>query len=106
MAQPVVRRVERYLRDGIREGTYPPGSRLPSIRDLTDLLGVSTTSVRTALANLVESGTIEVRHGAGSFVPESSDPLPALAARVDVLERRLEAHVRAGAAVGHSADAR
>lgn len=105
MAGSVAARVERYLRDAIREGTHPPGSRLPSIRDLATLLGVSTSSVRTALANLEASGVITTRPGSGSYVA-ALDTVAALAARVDVLEQRLTAHVAAAAPVGHSAGAR
>ena len=57
-----------------------PGQRLPSERELSQMLEVSRTGVRTALHRLAEAGYVEVRRGrhGGSFVrsdwgPSSAD---------------------------------
>lgn len=61
------------------EGIYPPGSRLPTERELADKLGVSRTSVREAVKQLTARGVLEVRRGVGTFVSENpgvtSNPL-------------------------------
>ena len=51
-------------------GVYVPGQRLPSERDLSEMLQVSRTGVREALHRLAEAGYVEVRRGrqGGSFV--------------------------------------
>ncbi len=51
-------------------GVYVPGQRLPTERELAEMLGVSRTGVREALHRLAEAGYIEVRRGrqGGSFV--------------------------------------
>jgi GntR family transcriptional repressor for pyruvate dehydrogenase complex len=51
-------------------GVYVPGQRLPSERELSEMLGVSRTGVREALHRLAEAGYVEVRRGrsGGSFV--------------------------------------
>ncbi|MEO3937607.1 GntR family transcriptional regulator [Dermatophilaceae bacterium Soc4.6] len=51
-------------------GVYVPGQRLPSERDLSQMLQVSRTGVREALHRLAEAGYIEGRRGrqGGSFV--------------------------------------
>lgn len=61
-------------------GVYVPGQRLPSERELSQMLEVSRTGVRTALHRLAEAGYVEVRRGrhGGSFVrsdwgPSSAD---------------------------------
>jgi len=46
----------RAIRDGIQRGETPPGSLLPSERQLQQIYGVSRTTVRRALAELVASG--------------------------------------------------
>src|SRR3954465_1218614 len=64
------------LRREIASGALPPGSRLPSERDLARALEVSRPSVREAIAALKNDGLVETRAGAGSFV--SADALALL----------------------------
>jgi len=59
--------VER-LRTLILTGAYPPGSRLPNERELSEKLAVNRGSVREALKRLEFLELIDVRHGQGSFV--------------------------------------
>lgn len=51
----------------IGDGRIPLGTRLPSERELTDVLGVSRTTVTRAYATLRRSGYAESRRGAGTF---------------------------------------
>ncbi len=53
------------LCDLIRRGEYPPGSFLPSERELAASLEVSRSSVREALIALEVLGLVDVRVGAG-----------------------------------------
>lgn len=46
----------------------PPGTRVPSERELTRELGVGRSTVREALNGLALLGVVEVRHGQGVFV--------------------------------------
>jgi len=52
----------------IQEGKLNPGDKLPSERQLIDMLGVSRSSVREALQGLMVMGLIEIRPGQGAFV--------------------------------------
>jgi GntR family transcriptional repressor for pyruvate dehydrogenase complex len=52
----------------IHQGTLKPGDRLPSERQLIDMLGVSRSSVREALQGLMVMGLVESHPGQGSFV--------------------------------------
>lgn len=54
----------------IEEGELPPGSRLPSQRDLAGLLGVGRSSVREAVNALVVMGYLTPIQGRGTFVSE------------------------------------
>ncbi|MFC5184716.1 GntR family transcriptional regulator [Actinomadura harenae] len=66
--RPAYLRIADTIRDQIRSGTYPPGSRLPTMRDLGDEFGVSEIVVRQAFALLRGEGLIESRRGAGTIV--------------------------------------
>jgi GntR family transcriptional repressor for pyruvate dehydrogenase complex len=53
----------------------PPGTRLPSERELTQQLGCGRSTVREALNGLAMIGVVEIRHGQGVFVSEPP-PVP------------------------------
>ncbi|MER5206068.1 substrate-binding domain-containing protein [Streptomyces sp. NPDC002825] len=55
------------LRRGILDGTWPPGSKLPTERALATETGLSVTTVRRAYEDLVALGLVERRQGAGTF---------------------------------------
>ncbi len=52
----------------ITSGELPPGSRLPSQRDLAQMLGVGRSSVREAINALVVMGYLEPQQGRGTFI--------------------------------------
>ena len=58
------------LHDEIGRGALATGDALPTEQSLCDQFGVSRITVRRALADLVEAGLIERRHGIGSFVTD------------------------------------
>lgn len=53
------------IRTAIALGRYRPGESLPPERAMADFLHVSRTTVREAIAVLVEEGLIEVKRGRG-----------------------------------------
>lgn len=61
------------LNDMIIEGRYNPGDKLPSEREMAEVLGVSRPSVREAITALAAMGILEVRPGEGTFVAHTSD---------------------------------
>ncbi|MFE5483228.1 GntR family transcriptional regulator [Streptomyces sp. NPDC056527] len=65
--RPVVVLYER-IADAIHDGTYPPGSTLPSEPKLAGELGVSRPALREALLLLQEDGLLSVRRGVGRTV--------------------------------------
>src|SRR6476620_9200253 len=60
--------VQQELRSAITNGTYRPGSQLPTEAELCEMLGVSRTVVREALRGLEDDGLVVRRHGVGTFV--------------------------------------
>ncbi|MFE3068262.1 GntR family transcriptional regulator [Streptomyces sp. NPDC059247] len=65
--RPVVALYER-IADAVHDGTYPPGSTLPSEPKLAAELGVSRPALREALLLLQEDGLLSVRRGVGRTV--------------------------------------
>ncbi|WP_027416967.1 FadR/GntR family transcriptional regulator [Aneurinibacillus terranovensis] len=60
--------VADYLKEQIISGVYPPGERLPSLRELGELLGVGQSTVREAISSLKTMGLVTLRQGEGTFV--------------------------------------
>lgn len=54
----------------IREGVYPPGSRIPTEAQLVESCDVSRITVRKAMEVLVEEGILTRRKRYGTFVSE------------------------------------
>jgi DNA-binding transcriptional MocR family regulator len=70
---PLYARVANSLARDIREGLYAPGDKLPSVRELTRRLGVSTSTVVEAFGQLLDRGFVASRPQVGFFVrPEIS----------------------------------
>jgi GntR family transcriptional regulator len=66
----IANQVDEILLERIREGVYAAGSRMPSESELSDELGVSRATVRTALAKLAANGFILRKQGDGTYVNE------------------------------------
>lgn len=66
--RPAYLRIAAELRDRIRDGGHPPGSRLPTIAALCQTHGVSEIVVRQAIAVLRGEGLVETRRGGGTVV--------------------------------------
>jgi GntR family transcriptional regulator/MocR family aminotransferase len=62
--QPMYEQLERILREAIRDGRLPAGSRLPSSRNLAAELGLSRGVITTAYEQLAAEGYLESRQGA------------------------------------------
>jgi len=62
--------------ENIKKGIYPPGSRLPSIRETAEQYGCNKITAQKAFERLKAEGLIENHVGRGSFVtyPRHSDP--------------------------------
>lgn len=71
---PLHVQVARQIARAIRGGA-PSGSRLPSTRVLARLLGVSRNTVLSAYDELVASGLVRGRRGAGMMVAARSQGL-------------------------------
>jgi GntR family transcriptional regulator, transcriptional repressor for pyruvate dehydrogenase complex len=63
--EDVARQIERLILKKLK-----PGDKLPSERELSEMLGVSRSSIRDAIRSLELIGMVEPRQGAGTIVKE------------------------------------
>jgi GntR family transcriptional regulator len=71
---PKYAQIVAVIRRRIADGTYPPGSLLPSEAKLVKEFGVSRPTVVRALETLKLRGEIEREHGRGSYVKATPGP--------------------------------
>jgi len=64
---PAYRGLREALQELIGDGRIPLGTRLPSERAVSDVLGVSRNTVTRAYADLVAAGFATARQGAGTY---------------------------------------
>lgn len=75
-AKPLFDQLRTQLIDGIRNGRLPPGTRLPTVRELAGDLGLAVNTVARAYRELETAGIVETRGRFGSFVARA-DPADA-----------------------------
>ncbi len=76
---PLYQQVYEQIRGRILQGQFPPGTRLPSSRDLAQAYGLGRVTVTTAYQQLLAEGYVVSHTGAGTYVAEDL-PLPEAAA--------------------------
>ncbi|WP_100751923.1 fatty acid metabolism transcriptional regulator FadR [Vibrio salilacus] len=54
---------EKYIIESIWKGRFPPGSILPAERELSELIGVTRTTLREVLQRLARDGWLTIQHG-------------------------------------------
>lgn len=71
---PLYLRVADELRARIESGELPPGTRLPSVSEISAQYGGSNSIATGAYKVLVDDGLVVSRHGAGHYVRSSETP--------------------------------
>lgn len=70
--------ISEAIRDKVRSGALPVGSKLPGETQLASEFGVARGTVRRALRTLNEQGILQSLHGKGTYV-RSGHPEPSIA---------------------------
>lgn len=73
---PIWKEIAKALRNGIAEGVYAPGDKLPTEAALAQRFGVNRHTVRHALAALAEENLLHSRRGSGVFVTTTPTDYP------------------------------
>lgn len=89
--KPLQEQIFDQIRNQIAAGTLKPGTRLPSSRDLSRMLGVSRNTVSLAYDRLLAEGYLTARRGARTCVsedlPDSPLSKPTINPRTTVADR-------------------
>ncbi len=69
---PIYLQIIEQIRHAIYLGVYPPGTNIPTIRELALQLCVNPNTVAKAIRDLEREGLLVTRVGKGSFVSEAA----------------------------------
>jgi DNA-binding transcriptional regulator YhcF (GntR family) len=94
-AKPLFDQLRTQIIEGVRDGKLPPGTRLPTVRELAGRLGLAVNTVARAYRELESTGILETRGRFGTFVARA-DPADAAMATA------AHAYVSAAQALGIS----
>lgn len=83
--RPVYVQLVEQLELALLNGTFPPGTRVPPVRELAAEAGVNPNTMQRALAQLEQDGLAKADRTAGRLVTQDTAILDAV--------RRAEAHV-------------
>jgi DNA-binding transcriptional regulator YhcF (GntR family) len=89
-ARPLFDQLKVQIIDGTRDGQLPPGTRLPTVRELAAQLCLAVNTVARAYRELESAGVLETRGRFGTFVARAdpSDAAMATAAHTYVTAAR------------------
>ena len=96
--QPIYTQLIDRLRRAVAAGEYPPGSRLPTVRELAAEAGINPNTVQRALLELEREGLIYSQRTSGRFVTD--DPAAVEAARKTLAAGQVHRFLSAMRALG------
>ena len=96
---PIYSQLVEQIKIGIVSGMFPPGERLPSVRDLATEAGVNPNTMQRALTELERDGLVYSQRTAGRFVTE--DHAVIQAAKRDLAQRHIHAFLAAMLRLGY-----
>lgn len=98
--RPIYAQLTERLRLRIASGEYPPGEKLPAVRELAAEAGANPNTVQRAFSDLEREGLIYTQRTSGRFVTE--DPSAICAARRALAAQQVTEYLGGMAALGYS----
>ena len=79
---PIYSQLIAQIKVGIVSGAFPPGERLPSVRDLATEAGVNPNTMQRALADLERQGLLYTNRTSGRYVTEDEEMITKIRERI------------------------
>lgn len=95
---PIYTQLIQQVKVGIVTGAFPPGERLPSVRDMATEAGVNPNTMQRALAELERDGLVYSQRTAGRFVTEDNTMINA--AKRSLAQRHVKTFLEAMLGLG------
>ena len=99
---PIYTQLIQQVKVGIVTGAFPPGDRLPSVRDMAPEAGVHPNTMQRALAELERDGLVYSQRTAGRFVTEDNTMINT--AKRSLAERHVKTFLEAMLRLGFRKD--
>ena len=99
--RPIYTQLTERLRLRIASGEYPPGGKLPAVRELAAEAGANPNTVQRAFADLEREGLIYTQRTSGRFVTE--DPAAIDTARKALAEEKIDVYLGGMRSLGYTA---
>ena len=96
---PIYAQLIRQIKVGIVTGAFPPGERLPSVRDLATEAGVNPNTMQRALMDLERDGLVYSQRTTGRFVTEDQAMIEQV--KRGLAERHIETFLEAMEQLGY-----
>lgn len=91
--QPIYQQIVVHMEKAVIANVYPPGSRLPTVRDLAAEAGVNPNTMQRALAELESSGLFNSQRTSGRYVTEDVGYIKQL--RGEIAEKHTDEYLSA-----------
>lgn len=99
---PIYTQLIQQVKVGIVTCAFPPGERLPSVRDMATEAGVNPNTMQRALAELERDGLVYSQRTAGRFVTEDNTMINQ--AKRSLAERHVKTFLEAMLRLGFQKD--
>ena len=90
---PIYTQLVGQIKTAIATGVFPPGERLPSVRDLATEAGVNPNTMLRALSQLESEGLVYSQRTAGRFVTEDQEKIAG--AKRELAQQHIAQFIRA-----------
>ncbi|NLT39826.1 MAG: GntR family transcriptional regulator [Clostridiales bacterium] len=99
---PIYSQLIEHIKLGIVSGEFPPGGKLPSVRDLAGEAGVNPNTMQRAFTELEREGLVNAQRTSGRYVTEDHEMIEET--KKDLARAKIKDFLEAMTRLGYGAD--